>query len=47
MYDHISSSDASIWDDIEERKELDSEMKKRLDGLLSSFNKKFVADTKH
>jgi len=47
LFDHMESTDPSIWDDIEERKELDGEMRKRLDGLLKSFNEKFVADTTH
>ena len=46
MYDHMSTNDPTIWDDIEEKKELDATMRKRLDTLLTSFNQKFVADTK-
>jgi len=47
MYDHVSANDPSLWDDIEQRKELDSELKDRLNHLLNGFNEKFVADTKH
>jgi F-type H+-transporting ATPase subunit alpha len=46
MYDYMESKDPKIWDDIETHKELDDEMKKRLNKLLEGFNKKFVADKK-
>ncbi len=46
MYDYVESKDPKIWDDIETKKELDDEMKKRLNKLLEGFNKKFVADKK-
>lgn len=46
MYDYMESKDPKIWEDIETRKELDDDMKKRLNKLLESFNKKFVAEKK-
>ncbi|MFW5741026.1 MAG: F0F1 ATP synthase subunit alpha, partial [Myxococcota bacterium] len=46
MYDFMESKDAKIWDDIEEHKVLDDDMKKRLNKLLEEFNKKFVPEKK-
>lgn len=47
MYDYMESQDPKIWEDIETKKELDGDMKKRLNALLEGFNKKFVADKKN
>jgi len=43
----MESQDPKIWEDIETKKELDGDMKKRLNALLEGFNKKFVADKKN
>jgi len=46
MYDYIEAKDAKLWDDIETKKVLDDDMKKRLNKLLEGFNKKFVPQKK-
>ncbi len=46
MYDYMEAKDASIWDDIETKKVLDDEIKKRLNKNLEAFNEKFVPEKK-
>jgi F-type H+/Na+-transporting ATPase subunit alpha len=46
MYDYMETKDAKLWEDIETKKVLDDDMKKRLNKLLEGFNKKFVPEKK-
>jgi F-type H+-transporting ATPase subunit alpha len=43
LYRYVDEKHPDLWDDLKKKKEIDDDVKKKLDKMLKGFGKRFVA----